>query len=198
MRPDPKRLVAVHLTGLLLAASALTWLGPGVPSWGGSAAPRPDFVATGTHLAPIPLAGADTAATWSPREGEGTLLLVFSEGCSGCEDIATQWRELISFLRPPDSGALPVDVVLLTVADRRGASAFLARHGLQGSLVVADLPSDEHAREPLAVLARVPQTVLIGPDGTVMRGRVGVLEGDELSSWITGLADLVETVAAGW
>lgn len=202
MRPSPKRLVAAHLTGLLLAASALNWLGPGLPSSHPRKAPSlPDFVASGTRLAPVPIqgVGAREPATWSPRQGEGTLLLVFSEACPDCDRIAPQWRELISSLRPPDSGPMPVDIVLLTT-DGSDARGFLARHGLQGTRVIADLATDDDpfARERMSVFASVPQTVLIGPDAIVVRTRVGPLEGDEVLTWITALMDVIETVAAGW
>ncbi len=110
------------------------------------------------HLEPVTL----------PPAGSRLLIITFSPGCPACQANQDGWMRLASTLEQKGVRVLWVsrDPIEIT-------RDYCAKHGIRLSDALADPPYRTHAQ---LGLARVPNTLLVGPGGTVEKVWAGRLD----------------------
>ena len=119
------------------------------------------------HLQPVTL----------PQAGSKLLIITFSPGCPACQANQDGWMKLASALEQKGIRVLWVsrDPIEIT-------RDYCTKHGIRLSDTLADPPYRTYAQ---LGLARVPNTLLVGPGGTVEKVWAGRLD---QSGWSTMFA----------
>ena len=112
-----------------------------------------------------------------PQADSKLLLITFSPGCPACQANQEGWANLASMLK-----AKGVRVLWVSRDPTDITREYCLKHGIPPTDVVADPPYRTYLQ---LGLARVPNTVLVGPGGTVEKVWAGRLD---QSGWATMFA----------
>lgn len=109
-----------------------------------------------------------------PSAGYKLLIITFSPGCPACEANQEGWMRLAKALEPRSVRVLWVSRDPLEVTQE-----YCLKHGIPQIDVLVDPPFRTYAQ---LGLARVPNTVFVGPGGTVEKVWAGRLDQDGWNS----------------
>jgi peroxiredoxin len=112
-----------------------------------------------------------------PQAGSKLLIITFSPGCPACQANQDGWMRLASTL-----GQKGVPVLWVSRDPIEITRDYCLKHGIPLSDALADPPYRTYAQ---LGLARVPNTLLVGADGTVEKVWAGRLD---RAGWITMFA----------
>jgi AhpC/TSA family len=130
-----------------------------------------------------PLVGYDVTGKkmsyeYGSADARDTLLLVLSPTCHACDDNWPNWTRMVRELKSQNMRLLIANIAAASPL----TSDYLAKHEVATASVVAEVSAESMEAYKLAY---TPQTILIAPDGKVLKVRTGMLkEGDlVLQNW---------------
>lgn len=176
----PEKIVDLILVALCMvaitiaAASYLRASGGGKQQVSTAVIPSVDSI-IGTRMAEIPMLLPDgSTRPYSPSlTAVPKLVLFFKSTCSACEENAPNWRDL------QHGRARGIQVVAVSNEGAETATRWLTRHGIENARII--LPAMPAQLATAWGVTAVPTTLVVGPDGTVLFGRVGALNQADLA-----------------
>ena len=132
--------------------------------------PIPDLTLTDLQGRPVSLA--------SSYRGRPLLLNLWASWCAPC---VTEMPELDAFSR--EQGANGIQVIGIALDDATAVKAFLGRVGVTYPILI-DTPGASDAGVRLGNVAGVlPYSVLVSPDGVLLKQRIGPFAPGEITGW---------------
>jgi hypothetical protein len=116
------------------------------------------------------LAGKKVSYSYG-EDSRDTLLLILSPGCHACDENWPNWTRLIQSLNSHDTRLVVANIT----ADPPITSDYIARHGIAGVALIAEMSAESAQAYRLSY---TPQTILIGRDGRVRKVYTGMLRDD--------------------